>query len=63
MFYISDSTVGVMTGYGLDEGGIEVESQYKGEDFCLLHNIQNIYGGHPTMCTWYSFSGVKASGV
>jgi hypothetical protein len=43
-----DSSVGIATGYGLDDqGGWEFESR-QGQKFSLLHIVQTGSGVHPT---------------
>jgi hypothetical protein len=59
-----DSIVGIVTGYGLDDRGVEVESQY-GQEFSVLHVIQTGSWVHPTsypMGTGGSFPGGKRPG-
>jgi hypothetical protein len=60
-----DSSVGIATGYGLDDQGKrEYESRYA-KKFPLLHIVQTGSGVHPTsykMGTGGSFPGVKWQG-
>jgi hypothetical protein len=42
-----DSTVGIVTGYGLDAKGSEFESRWR-QEFSLLHVVQTGSGAHPT---------------
>jgi hypothetical protein len=60
-----DSSVGIATGYGLDEqGGREFESR-SGKRFSLLYIVQTGSGVHPTsykMGTGDFFPGVKRQG-
>jgi hypothetical protein len=47
-----DSSVGIATGYGLDDQGErEFESRW-GKKFSLLHIIQTGSGVHPTSYKW-----------
>jgi hypothetical protein len=60
-----DSVVGIATGYGLDDRGIEVRVLV-GQEFSLLHVVQTCFGVHPTsypIGTWGRFLGVKAAGA
>jgi hypothetical protein len=60
-----DSSVGIATGYKLDDqGGREFEPRY-GKKFSLLHIVQTGSGVYPTsykMGTGVSFPGGKAAG-
>jgi hypothetical protein len=60
-----DSSVGIATGYGLDDqGGLDFKSRL-GKKFSLLHIVQTGSGVHPTsykMGTGGSFPGVKQQG-
>jgi hypothetical protein len=60
-----DSSVGIVTGYGLDDQrGREFESR-EGKRFSLLHIVQTGSGVHPTsykMGTGGSFPGIKRQG-
>jgi hypothetical protein len=61
-----DSSVGVVTGYGLDNRGSGVRFPAEAENFSLHHRVQNCSGTHPVsypMGTWGSFPGGKATGV
>jgi hypothetical protein len=60
-----DSSVGIATGYGLEDGGVGVRDPV-GQAFSLLHVVQTGSGVHPTsypMCTEGSFPGSKTAGV
>jgi hypothetical protein len=41
-----DSSVGILTGYGLDDRGVGGESRYC-QEFSLLHVVQTGSGLHP----------------
>jgi hypothetical protein len=63
--FIQDSAVGIATSYGLDDQGIEFESQW-GQEFSLLHVVQTDPGAHHTsypMGTGGPFPGGKAAGA
>jgi hypothetical protein len=54
-----DSIVGMATGYGLDDQGVEFEYRWS-QEFSLLHVVQTGSGVHPTsypMTTGVSFPG------
>jgi hypothetical protein len=56
-----DSSIGIATGYGLDDQGSEFESR-EDQEFSLLRNIQTGPGAHPVsypMDNGGPFSGVK----
>jgi hypothetical protein len=60
-----DSSVGIATGYGLEDGGFGVRVPV-GQEFSLLHVVQAVSGVHPTsytMGTGGSFLGGKAAGA
>jgi hypothetical protein len=60
--YIYYSAVRITTGYGLDDGGVGVQSQL----FSLLHIVQTGSGAHPAsypMDIGGSFPGGKAAGA
>jgi hypothetical protein len=60
-----DSSVGIATGYGLEEGGVGVRVPV-GHEFSLPHVVQTGSGGHPTsykMGTGGSFLRGKAAGA
>jgi hypothetical protein len=60
-----DSSVGIATGYGLDDGGVGVRVP-EGSRFSFLHVVQTGSGVHPTsypMGTQGSFPGGKAAGA
>jgi hypothetical protein len=60
-----DSVVGIATGYGLDDWGVEVESR-KDQEFSRLQSVHTGSGAHPTsypMGTGGSFPGGKAAGA
>jgi hypothetical protein len=60
-----DSVVGITTGYGLEDQGVEVRVPVR-QEFVLLHVVQTDYGDHPTsytMGTGGSFPGGKAAGA
>jgi hypothetical protein len=62
---IYDSSVGIATGYGLDEQRGGSSSPGRVKKFSLLHIVQTGSGVHPTsykMGTWVSFPGVKRQG-
>jgi hypothetical protein len=44
-----NSAVGIATGYGLDDQGVEVRVPM-GEEFSLLHVVQIVSEAHPTSC-------------
>jgi hypothetical protein len=59
-----DSSVGIATGYELQDGGVGVRVPV-GLEFSLLHVVQTGSGVHPTsysMGTGDSFLGGKAAG-
>jgi hypothetical protein len=59
------SSVGVATGYGLDDQGSEVRFPPGDENFSPLHRVQAGSGTHPTyylMGTESSFPGDKVAG-
>jgi hypothetical protein len=45
-----DSSVGIATGYGLEDGGVGVRNQVK-QEFLLLHVVQTGSGVHRTSYT------------
>jgi hypothetical protein len=58
-----DSTLGIATGYWLDDRGVGFRW---GQEFSLLHVVQTGSGVHPTSCpmgTGGSFPGGKAAGA
>jgi hypothetical protein len=60
-----DSSVGIATGYGLDNQGKRDFESRKGKKFSLLHIVHTGSGVHPTsykMGTRCSFPGVKRQG-
>jgi hypothetical protein len=60
-----DSSVGIATGYGLDDQGVGSSSPGRVKQFPLLHIVQTGSGVHPTsykMDTEGSFPGVKRQG-
>jgi hypothetical protein len=61
-----DSSVGIVLGYGLDDGGSRVRFPAGAGDFSLHHRVQNGSGAHPAsypMGTRGSFPGGKAAGA
>jgi hypothetical protein len=64
--YVNSSSVGIATGYGLDErGGGWSSSPVRVKKFLVLHIVQTDSGVHPTsykMGTGGSFPGVKRQG-
>jgi hypothetical protein len=59
-----DGTVGIATGYGLDDRGKEVRFPEEAGDFSLLHHVQTSTGAQPAsylMGTWGSIHGGKAA--
>jgi hypothetical protein len=59
------SSVGIATGYGLDDHGVGVRVPM-GEEFSLLHGIPTGSGAHPAsypLGTWGSFPGGKVAGA
>jgi hypothetical protein len=60
-----DSSVGIATGYQLDDRGVEVRVLL-GQEFSLLHVFQTGYGTYSVsykMNTGGSFPGSKAAGA
>jgi hypothetical protein len=60
-----DSSVGIATGYGLEDGGVGVRVRAR-QEFSLFHVVQPGSGVHPTsytMGTGGSFLGAKATGA
>jgi hypothetical protein len=58
-----DSSVGIATGYGLDDHGVGVRVPVN-QEFSLLHVVQTGSGAHPAsypMSTVGSFPGGKAA--
>jgi hypothetical protein len=61
-----DSSVGIATGYGLDDRGSRVRLPAGAGNFSLRHRIQNGSGAHPAsypMGTRGFFPGSKAAGA
>jgi hypothetical protein len=61
-----DNSVGMATGYGLDDRMIEVLFPVAGGNFSLRHHVQTGSGAHPAsypMGTGSSFPGGKAAGA
>jgi hypothetical protein len=59
-----DSVVGIATGYGLDDRGVEFES-WKGQEFSLLHLVQTVPGVTPSLLAngyWGLFPVGKGAG-
>jgi hypothetical protein len=60
-----DSSVGIATGYGLDDRGIGVDSRWA-QEFSILHVVQTGFATHPAsypVGTGGSFAGGKAAGA
>jgi hypothetical protein len=60
-----NSAVGITTGYGMVDRGVEVRVPM-GNEFALLHVVRTGSGVHPTsypMGTGGSFPGIKAAGA
>jgi hypothetical protein len=60
-----DSSVGIATGYGMDDQGGGSSSPGNVNTFSLFHIVQTGSGVHPTsypMCTEGSFPGLKRQG-
>jgi hypothetical protein len=57
-----ESAVGIVTGYGLDERGVEFQSRW-GQDFLLLLVVQTGSGAHPESYPICSFPVGKAAGA
>jgi hypothetical protein len=60
-----DSSVGIATGYRLEDGGVKVQVPVR-QEFSLLHAVQTGSGVHPTsytMGTGGSFLRGKAAGA
>jgi hypothetical protein len=60
-----DSSVGLATGYGLEDGGVGVRVPVR-QEFLLLHVVQTGSGVHSTsytLDTGGSFLGGKAAGA
>jgi hypothetical protein len=65
IYYATDSSVGIATGYGLDDQGEREFESRQGKKFSLLHIVQTASGVHPTsykMGTGGSFPRVKRQG-
>jgi hypothetical protein len=61
-----DSSVGIATGYGLDDRMIRVRFPAGAGNFSLLYRVQTGSGDHSTyypMCTRGSFPGGKTAGA
>jgi hypothetical protein len=61
-----NSSVGIVLGYGLDDGGSTGSIPGGAGNFSLHHRVQNGSGAHPAsypMCTRGFFPGGKAAGV
>jgi hypothetical protein len=59
------STVGIATGYGLDDTRVGVESR-QDQEFSLLYSVQTGSGAHPASCplgTGGFLPGSKAAGA
>jgi hypothetical protein len=66
MFKSCDSSVGIATGYVLDDRGFRVRFPVGAGNFSLHHRVQNGSGTHPAsfpMGTGGSFPGSKAAGA
>jgi hypothetical protein len=60
-----DSSVTIVTGYGMGGLGIGVKSPAGVRDFSLLHSVQTASGVHPASYpkgTWGSIPGIKRKG-
>jgi hypothetical protein len=60
-----DSVVGIATGYGLDDRGVEFKSRY-GQEYSLLYVFETSSGAHPAsypMDMWGSFPWGKEAGA
>jgi hypothetical protein len=63
---VSDSSVGIALGYGLDDRGSKVRFPAGAGNFSLYHRVQNVSGAYPAsypMSTRVSFPGGKATGA
>jgi hypothetical protein len=61
-----DSSVGIATGYGLDDGTIGIRFPAGAGNSSLCHRVQTGSGSHPSsypIGTWGSFPGGKAAGA
>jgi hypothetical protein len=61
-----DSSVGIVLGYGLDDGGSTVRFLAGAGNFSLHHRVKNGSGAHPVsspMGTRGSFPGDKVTGA
>jgi hypothetical protein len=56
-----DSSVGIVTGYGLDDGGGGISSPFRVKKFSLLHIVKTGSGVHPT--SYKIGTGGKAAGA
>jgi hypothetical protein len=57
------SSVSIVSGYGLDDGAIEVRSQAEAKDFSSSLCVQTVSGAQPASCTMGTggpFPGGKA---
>jgi hypothetical protein len=59
--FVYCSSVGIVTGYGLDSQGFEVKFPAGAGDFSLLHIVQSVSGFYP-MATRGSFPRGKLAG-
>jgi hypothetical protein len=65
-FGMSDSSVGIALGYGLDDRGSRVRFPTGAGNFSHHHRVQNGSGAHPAsypIGTRGTFSGEKAAGA
>jgi hypothetical protein len=66
IFTVSDSSVGIALGYGLDYWGSRVRFPAGAGKFSPPHRVQNGSGAHPDsypMGTKVSFPGIKEAGA
>jgi len=60
-----DTSVSMVTGYGLDDQGSRIQFLMRAGNFSLHHHVQNGSGAHPTcypVDTGGSFPGIKRPG-
>jgi hypothetical protein len=55
------SSVGIATGYGLDDRGSRVRLPAGAGNFSLHHRVQNVSGAHPVF--YPTSTGCKAAGA
>jgi len=57
-----DSSVGIVTGYGLDDQSYRVIFPVRAGNFSLHHRVQNGSGAHPPLGTGGFFPAVRRPG-